>query len=154
MEDNEEVASLLSNDMSLTDEYGVLALCQIGKLPPHAFVAFEYLSPSADGTRDRVIKRLDFRPDGMVNCVIGRGKITQADVTPAALTQLKTGPMWRLKVEEVLKVSGFKNYASVDDENEVRVDDLDTEVYSSAGNSVKPFLYFFRKKVTIILCFN
>lgn len=64
-----EIRSLLIPDASLSDEYGLLALCQIGKLPPHAFVAFEYLTRSETG------------PDGIVNCIIGRGKITQDDVT-------------------------------------------------------------------------
>ncbi len=148
--DPSEIQSLLIPDISLTDEYGVLTLCQIGKLPPHAFVAFEYLTPNTiAGTRDRLIKRLDFRPDGMVNCIIGRGKITQANVTTGALTKLKTGPFWRLKIEDVLQVPGFKNtYDTVDDGNEFRVNDIDTEVYSSAGDSVKTFFHYFKRKVS------
>lgn len=152
--DDGEIPSLLIKDQTISDEYGVLALCQIGKLPPHAFVAFEYLTPSTStsGMRDRIIKRLDFRPDGNVKCIIGRGKTTQADVTNSALTKLKVGPFWRLKTEEVLHVPGFKNtYDSTGNENEVRVDDMDTEVYSSAGNSVQTFFDFFRKKVRFTL---
>lgn len=145
--DDCQTPSLLITGQTLSEEYGILVLCRIGIAPPHAFLAFEYKTPSGD----RIIKRLDFRPDGLVNCIIGRGKITQDDVTDQVLTSLAIGPSWRLKTEEVLQVPGFRNSykSSGGNENEVRVDDLDTEVYSSAGNSLKPFFSRFGRKVSL-----
>lgn len=65
-----------------------------------------------------------------MKCIIGRGKVTQPEITDSNLVKLKTAPFWRLKIEDVLHVPGFKNTygTNTGDENEVRVDDMDTEV--------------------------